>query len=138
MGWKGRPCATFGWSCAVLAVVGSLAGCRTIPIDGKIRTDANVAAGFQGTVDVRLPATTDPGPMIPVVVRAGAAGSQSPRVAVLDVDGLLLNQNLTGLYSVGENPVASFREKLEASACDPRSSRGGPPDPQPRGRGYGV
>ncbi len=54
--------------------------------------------------------------MIPVVVRAGAAGSQSPRVAVLDVDGLLLNQNLTGLYSVGENPVASFREKLEAAA----------------------
>ncbi len=39
---------------------------------------------------------------------------------MLDVDGLLLNQNLTGLYSVGENPVASFREKLEASACDPR------------------
>ena len=31
--------------------------------------------------------------------------------AIIDVDGLLLNQNLTGLYSVGENPVASFREK---------------------------
>jgi protease-4 len=40
-------------------------------------------------------------------------------VALVDVDGLLLNQNLTGLYSVGENPVAAFREKLEAAAADP-------------------
>jgi protease-4 len=56
--------------------------------------------------------------MLPVVVRAG--GPDAARVAVLDVDGLLLNQNLTGLYSVGENPVAAFREKLEAAAGDPR------------------
>jgi protease-4 len=105
---------------AALAVAGSLAGCRAVPIVGKIEGDANVAAGIQGTVDVHLPPATDPGPVVPVVVRAGGAGPESPRVAVLDVDGLLLNQNLTGLYSVGENPVASFREKLEASACDPR------------------
>jgi protease-4 len=39
---------------------------------------------------------------------------------LLDVDGLILNQNMTGLYSVGENPVAAFREKLEAAAADPR------------------
>jgi protease-4 len=85
-----------------------------------VRADANVSAGFQGTVDVRLPAATDPGPMIPVVVRPSAAGAQAPRVALLDVDGLILNQNLTGLYSVGENPVAAFREKLEAACGDPR------------------
>ena len=39
---------------------------------------------------------------------------------MIDVDGLLLNQNFTGLYSAGENPVASFHEKLVASARDPR------------------
>jgi protease-4 len=39
-------------------------------------------------------------------------------VAIVDVDGLLLNQNPTGLYSAGENPVSIFREKLEAAAAD--------------------
>ena len=46
-------------------------------------------------------------------------GSPGARVGIVDVDGLILNQNLTGLYSVGENPVAAFREKLEAAAADP-------------------
>ncbi|MFO0911180.1 MAG: S49 family peptidase [Isosphaeraceae bacterium] len=54
-------------------------------------------------------------------VRAGAAGvEQSPRIAVIDVDGLLVNQNLTGPYAAGDNPVASFREKLDLAASDPR------------------
>ena len=72
---------------------------------------------LHAAVDLRLPTAPDPGPMVPVVVRGGTSGS---RVALIDVDGLLLNQNLTGLYSVGENPVASFREKLEAAAQDAR------------------
>jgi protease-4 len=97
----------------------ALPGCHSIPLSGKVLTDANVSAGFQGTVDVRVPPAPDPGPVVPVVVRAGSAGPQSARVAVIDVDGLLLNQSLTGLYSVGENPVAAFREKLEAAARDP-------------------
>jgi protease-4 len=98
-----------------------LAGCgHTIPITGKIQADANVSAGFNGTVDVRLPAAIDAGPIVPVIVRHGAAGAQSLRVAVVDVDGILINQNLTGVYPVGENPVAAFREKLEAAAVDPR------------------
>ena len=96
------------------------AGCHVPPISGAIRTDSNVSAGFRGTVDVRLPTAHDSGPLVPVVVRAGAAGPNSTRVAVVDVDGLLLNQNLTGLYSAGENPVATFREKLELAAFDPR------------------
>ncbi len=104
----------------LIPALGALAGCHSIPIVGNIRTDANVSAGFQGTVDVRIPPAADPGPVVPVVVRAAAGGAHAPRVAVVDVDGLILNQNLTGLYSVGENPVAAFREKLEAAAADPR------------------
>jgi protease-4 len=112
-----RMMGRLGWvACAALVV---LPGCRTIPIVGKIQADANVAAGVQGTVDVRLPAAPDPGPMVPVVVRGGAAGAGGARVAIIDVDGLLLNQNLTGIYSVGENPVSAFREKLEMAAGDP-------------------
>ncbi len=91
-------------------------------VAGNVHTDSNVSAGFQGTVDVRIPPATDPGPMVPTVVRGSTDGPDTgaPRVALVDVDGLILNQNLTGLYSVGENPVAAFREKLEAAATDPR------------------
>jgi len=39
---------------------------------------------------------------------------------VIDVDGVLLNQNREGVYDSGENPVAAFREKLEAAASDQR------------------
>lgn len=97
-----------------------LSGCHTIPIAGKIQADANVSAGIQGTLDVKMPTAPDPGPMVPVVVRGGIAGPESPRIALVDVDGILVNQNRTGLYSVGENPVSAFREKLEAAAADPR------------------
>ncbi|HEV3166248.1 MAG TPA: S49 family peptidase [Isosphaeraceae bacterium] len=103
---------------AASLLVGS--GCHAIPIHGTIHTDANanVQGAFQAKVDVHMPTTTDPGPMVPSVVRHGASGPGCPRVALIDVDGLLLNQNLTGLYSAGENPVAAFREKLEAAASD--------------------
>lgn len=109
---------TLRWLILPLALVS--AGCHTFSLDGNLRTESAVSAGFQGTVDVRLPSTHDPGPVQPVIVRAGAQGPQSARVAVVDVDGLILNQNMAGLYSVGENPVSAFREKLEAAACDPR------------------
>jgi protease-4 len=48
----------------------------------------------------------------------GCAQAGCPKVALIDVDGLLLNQNLSGPYSVGDNPVALFREKLDRIAAD--------------------
>ena len=101
------------------ALLGLVQGCHNIPLVGNVHTDANVSAGIQGTVDIRMPAATDPGPVVPFSIRAGAS-PVAPRIAVIDIDGLLLNQNLTGLYSVGENPVSVFREKLEAATIDPR------------------
>ncbi|MFO0845674.1 MAG: S49 family peptidase [Gemmataceae bacterium] len=49
----------------------------------------------------------------------GKACCDGPRVAILDVDGLLLNQDFTGPMSMGENPVSLFREKLDGIAADP-------------------
>jgi protease-4 len=46
-------------------------------------------------------------------------GMCQARVALLDVDGLILNTPFVGPLSVGENPVALFREKLEAIQSDP-------------------
>ena len=116
------------WLALALGVGPGGSGCTHLPpISGTFRGDARVAADatvrasadatVRGSLEVKVPTATDPGPMVPVAVRAGRGGS---RVALVDVDGLILNQNLTGLYSVGENPVAAFREKLDAAAADPR------------------
>lgn len=44
--------------------------------------------------------------------------STTGKVAIIDVDGLLVNKNMSGIGSMGENPVALFREKLDALAAD--------------------
>ena len=105
-----------------LALLFPFAGCGALRGHRPIRTESalNARADVKGSIEVKLPTSSDAGPMVPAIVRPGAAGDRSPRVALIDVDGLLLNQNLTGLYSAGENPVATFREKLEAAARDCR------------------
>ena len=69
----------------------------------------------------RLPSAVDPGEMTATVVRPGKSAAPCTRIALIDVDGLLLNQNFGSLYSVGDNPLASFRDKLEAAARDPQT-----------------
>ncbi len=83
-------------------------------------------------VETRLDATPvnpSAGPVMPVAVQPRQqTGSRAelcpdrttPQVAVIDVDGLLLNTPFVGPLSVGENPVALFREKLDAAAADKR------------------
>lgn len=114
----------------LLALILPLSGCHAIPILGRIDSraeiagkadvDARVTASVEGPIEIKMPTAPDPGPMIPMPVRGGANGPASPRIGLVDVDGLILNQNMAGLYSVGENPVAAFRGKLEAAAADPR------------------
>lgn len=40
------------------------------------------------------------------------------KVAIIDVEGMLLNARTSNLLTTGENPVALFREKLDAAAAD--------------------
>lgn len=84
-----------------------------------IRTDNRVA--IDGPVETRVTGDLPPvspvaGPVRAVVVSPGAS---SARVAIVDVDGLLLNTPFTGPSSLGENPVALFRERLDAAEADP-------------------
>ncbi len=98
---------------ALLGICLMLCGCQRF----TLRTQNRVA--LDGPVDTRVTADIPPvsptaGPVRPVVVQTGGG----PKVAVVDVDGLLLNTPFSGPMSVGENPVALFREKLDAAAAD--------------------
>ena len=117
-----RRAGWVGWLATGLAGLG---GCgHEIPIAARFQggVGANVVANatFKGDVEVKLPSATDPGEVIATVVRAGQSQSPSARVALVDVDGLLLNQNYGSLAAVGDNPLAGFRDKLEAAARDPQ------------------
>ena len=82
-------------------------GCAHGPFRVVMRGDLTTHTPTEHTAS-RLTGGTLPG--------MAAAG---PAVAVIDIDGLLVNQNMSGFGSLGENPVALFREKLEAAAANP-------------------
>ncbi len=95
----------------MLAIVMFGSGCQRL----LIRTQNRIA--FDGPVETRVTADIPPvsptaGRVRPVVVQAAPTGSG--RVAIVDIDGLILNTPFVGPLSVGENPVALFREKLDA------------------------
>lgn len=122
-----RPGFLLGMLAGMLAL--TVTGCgHVLPIAATFRghTGVTADANLRGAVDVRLPpvevklpAAADPGEMVATVVRAGQTPGSGPRIALVDVDGVLLNQNYGSLYAVGDNPLASFRDKLEAAARDP-------------------
>lgn len=69
-----------------------------------------------GDVDARMPPDNTASRLRPRVV-SGPADHEA-RIAVIDVDGLLVDQNMRGYESMGENPLALFREKLKAAERD--------------------
>ncbi|MCE9563599.1 MAG: S49 family peptidase [Planctomycetes bacterium] len=102
-------------SIVVLAILILGSGCQRL----LIRTQNRVA--FDGPVETRVTADIPPvsptaGRVKPVIVQSGTPGNG--RVTIVDVDGLILNTPFVGPLSVGENPVALFREKLDAIECD--------------------
>jgi protease IV len=86
---------------------------------GPIKTDSRIAVdGFppvKAQLSVDVPAKNT-GPLVAMPVESGDAAA----IAVVDVDGLLVNQNITGPYASGENPVDLFRERLDAVAANNR------------------
>lgn len=108
-GWRCRWART-GWKPVLLGCVWLLAcaaGCR-----GPLQ------AVTQSRVTMHNSAVEDRGPLLEKEVIADR-GCPQGKIAIVDVDGLLVNSSLAGLGSVGENPVSLFREKLDAVASDP-------------------
>lgn len=93
----------------VLAVLAAV-GCRFTP---TVRAIADINA--TGT----LAPVANAGPVVQQGLPYRPLDEQAPKIAVIDVDGLLLNSDMTGFGSLGENPVSLFRERLDAVAADP-------------------
>src|SRR6516165_3022992 len=108
--------------CLGLVLVVGLTGCHSVfrfvsrsavTMDAPIVTQSRI---------IQEPAPVgDGGPVVemPLGDPGHPCSPKEPKIAVLDVDGLLLNMDMTGFYSLGENPVSIFREKLDAIAADP-------------------
>ena len=102
--------------CALLLCV---SGCFGRPM--QVCTDGRMALGgsVATTVRAEMPVRQNDKPLEAMVVSGEPAGSGCPRLALIDVDGILVNANVVGPYSMGENPVELLREKLDAAAADP-------------------
>lgn len=90
----------------------ALSGCIH-PI--HVVTDDHVRVDAAATV---VP-TSNADPIVAMPVEGGACNKSY--VAIVDVDGLLLNSNPTGPYAAGDNAVDLFREKLDTAARDPHA-----------------
>jgi protease-4 len=94
-------------------LLASMSGCLN-PI--KVITEDRVS--LTGPVTAELVPTSSDRPVVGMAVEGGTSACGRPHIAIVDVDRLLLNTNLTGPYSTGDNPVDLFREKLDAAAAD--------------------
>ncbi|MEM6330231.1 MAG: S49 family peptidase [Planctomycetota bacterium] len=98
----------------VVVAVGATGCLGSKPV--KVCMQGDITAG--GTINTVLATDNNPGRLCPrTLPRQPRCGG---KIALVDVDGLLVNRNLSGQGSLGENPVALFREKLEAVEADPQ------------------
>jgi protease-4 len=95
-------------------------------VDGNIDStvagtvNSNVTGHVNSEVDLNYPfPTIDSGVLVEMQVARGETNEER-KIALIDVDGLLVNKDLTGFFSVGENPVSVFREKLDHISADKR------------------
>jgi protease-4 len=105
-------------SMAAMVCALALAGCRQ---PRQVSTDSRITITGPVTAEVSADMqTATPQPLVQMAVEGQGAPRSAGKIALVDVDGVLVNADLTGPYSAGENPVALFREKLQAAAADPR------------------
>jgi len=75
------------------------------------------AGCFNGLV---LAPTHVGGPLSQTVIADSKSCICCWKVALIDVDGMIMNAKGSALFGSGENPVSLFRERLDEAACDPR------------------
>jgi protease-4 len=96
-------------------------GCAQ-PLTVQTRADVDAVGNFNVNADANVKAELSPTPRLQPVTAMGLPhrphSPNAPAIAIIDVDGLLLNNDPTGLGSWGENPVSAFRERLDAIEGD--------------------
>jgi protease-4 len=85
------------------------AGCHHKPL--------RVQATGTARVTTEMPPVSNAAPLQPWAVPSCGCGPD--QIAIVDVDGVLLNMDMVGLGSMGENPVSLFRERLDRVAANP-------------------
>lgn len=108
----------------VLGIATLCAGCKH-PIQtvmtGNLFTESRVVSEnhvvSENEVVLHMPPVQNAGPLLEMHVMGTSHCSK--RVALIDVDGLLINEERVGMFSLGHNPVALFREKLDYIANHP-------------------
>lgn len=114
---------------SLLTFILLLPACRSRPIQTVLRGAMNMTGDMSMDGDMRMIGDMHMSGDVATVMKTDNTASRlasvsvyasgnAGKVAVLDVDGLLINKNIGGLGSMGENPVALFREKLDALAAD--------------------
>ncbi len=83
--------------------------------DSRVTSENHVVS--ENDVVLHTPPVQNAGPLLEMPVMGDPCASK--RVALIDVDGVLLNEERVGIYSLGQNPVAVFREKLDYVAQHP-------------------
>jgi protease-4 len=89
----------------------------SMDMNGDMRMTGEM--GMSGEVSTVMRSDNTASRLISTPVYAPASGAGMRKIAVLDVDGLLIDKNINGFGSLGENPVALFREKLDAISTEP-------------------
>lgn len=109
---------------AATAVSGIAAiGCHRpfrVAMTSPLRVATIAPVEMEGDVVTRTKPDNQASPVKGRPVNSLAPADCGAGVAIIDVDGVLLNRNFTGIGSMGENPLALFREKLTAAGQDPR------------------
>jgi protease IV len=103
-GWIAAACAAV--MVAALSVVGCADPLFNLHTFGDINVNAAIAPNPKQT------------PVFASLLPHRPHFPRACRVAVIDVDGVLLDSDATGIGSLGENPVALFRERLDAVEHD--------------------
>lgn len=108
----------------LLSFVAIFAGCASRTFKTAMRGDMRMSGKMDMSGDMSTTMRTDntASRLASVPVYASQGSCHAGKVAVIDVDGLIVNKNMGGMGSMGENPVALFREKLDAVATDPSIS----------------
>lgn len=103
-----------------LALVFIAAGCnRPFLFDGRIDAQVATSKPLEANLKVDLDLVPRKGtePLVTVLL---PGGSGDRRVAIIELDGLLVHDNYVGLGSQGSNPLVLFHEKLMAAELDPK------------------